>query len=174
MNKLLEQQKGQVESFRSIKNVIHQQTQLQKEQITAIKTTQENMQRDTSEQVYQLSDKMEYNSLKDKAFHNRKNIIILGLPEHEVQSAYSVAMRFFKSQLKLKKLDVEVAYRIRHPPAEDSTYIRPLAVKFYSVSHRNLVWKQHNNIPQPEDQHKTRIIIQADLPKQLRDDITTL
>lgn len=56
-------------------------------------------------------------------------------------------MRFFKSELKLRKLDVEVAYRIGQPPPENSTYTRPLAVKFFWVSDRNLVWKKMQRHP---------------------------
>lgn len=134
MNKLLEQQKNQVESFRSIKNDFQQQSQsqkeqmasikrdtqqqsqLQEEQLASIKTSQEDKQRDTHKQIEQLSENVAFNFLKDRAFHNQKNIVITGLREHEVHSSYSVAMKFFRSQLKLRRLEVKLAYRIGHPP----------------------------------------------------------
>lgn len=63
------------------------------------------------------------------------------------------------------------AYRMGQP-REGSTYIRPLIVKFTYVKDRNRVWKLRNDIPQVEGQQKIKI--QADLPKQLRDDVSIL
>lgn len=82
-------------------------------------------------------------------------------------------MSFFKNELKIKKPEIDVAYRIRQPPPQDSYYIRPLIVKFSKLSDRNAVWHMRNNVPQPEDQQEGQqpIKIQADLPRQLRKDI---
>lgn len=110
--------------------------------------------------------------MKEQAYKNRFNIVITGLPENENQSPYSVAYRFFKNQLKLKKLSIEVAFRKGQVPPKDSTYVRPLVVKFTYLLDRNLVWRRRNNIQQIQGQQTAKI--QADLPKQLREDVGTL
>lgn len=172
MNKLVEAQKGQVEAFRSIRKDVQQNTQQQKTEVQLLTTSQETMQREMNKKFQTFTEDLEYKSLKDQAFRNRKNIVIIGLPEHEVHSTYSVAMRFFKTDLKARRLDVEHAYRVGQAPSEGSSYIRPLMVKFFHVADRNKIWKLRNKIPQIEQQQ--RIKIQADLPKQLRDDVIIL
>lgn len=172
MNKLLEAQKNQVETFRSIRNDFQQDVQLQKARVQDLATSYESMQQDVKEQLGQFSEDIIHKNFIRKAFDNRKNIVIIGLPEHQTHSAYSVAMKFFKSSLNLRRLDVDVAFRLGNPPSEGSSYSRPLIVKFNRMSDRNSVWKLRYEIPQ-EDGLQT-IKIQADLPKQLRDDVNTL
>lgn len=158
MNKLVDAQREQVESFRVIRNDVNRKCDQQEKQIS------------------QISHDVKHNSLKDKAFRKCNNIAILGLQEHESRSAFAVAVKFFKDDLKLKKLDIDVAYRIGQIPPNNSTYIRPLIVKFSKLSDRNAVWRRRNDVPQPEDLQpgQQRIRIQADLPRQLRDDVNIL
>lgn len=140
MNKLVKAQKEQVESFRSIRNDFQQDAQKQESQITQIAAAQKVIQQDVEKKMQQLSEDLDHKSLKDHAFKNRNNIVLIGLPEHEVHSAYSVAMKFFRTHLNLRRLNVENAYRLGQTPAEGSTHIRPLIVKFYRLKDRNLVW----------------------------------
>lgn len=114
----------------------------------------------------------QYTRLQDQAFNNRLNLVLVGLKESDNDSAFTQALSFFKSTLKLTKLSIDVAYRLGHPPARDSPYARPIVVRFSHIADRNAVWKKRNNIPQ-DDQGKS-IRIQADLPKQLREDLQIL
>lgn len=173
MNTLLEQQRHQVEDIRTIRTDIKQESQQQKEQLQAFKTVQNDIQKEVQQQFKQASEDQAFKDLKKQAFENRHNIVITGLPEHETYSAYSVALHFFKTKLKLKKLDIDVAYRKGKPPLEGNDYIRPLVVKFARLADRNLVWRRRNSIPH-QDADLQHIKIQADIPKQLREDVTTL
>lgn len=96
----------------------------------------------------------------------------MGIKENDEESAFTQASNFFKSALKLTKISVDVAYRIGQPPPQGSPYARPIVVRFSHIADRNSVWKKRNNIPQ-DDQGKP-IRIQADLPKQLREDLQIL
>lgn len=173
MNKLVDQQKIQVESFKS-----------------TAKNLKREVKKDTEDQILQVKKDIDYTTLKGQAVRKRKNIVIIGLPELAGQSSYSLAIKFFKNRLRLNKLDIDVAYRMGPAPPENSHYIRPLVVEFTRVSDRNAVWRKRNDIlppsqdtgeknnedptdhqPQPYQQN---IKIQADLPKQLRDNINTL
>lgn len=172
MNKLVEAQKNQVESFKSIRNDIQQDIRIQKARIRDVAASQESLQQQVDDQIKDINDNIEHTNLKKQALDNMRNIVVIGLPEHKVNSAYSVVMKFFRSKLNLKKLDIQMAYRIGKPPVQNSSYIRPLLVKFYWLSDRNAVWRSRNDIPQDDEQQTIRI--QADLPKQLREDVTTL
>lgn len=99
--------------------------------------------------------------------------MVIGLPEHESDNSTSVALKFFKKELKIRKrLEIETAYRIGQIPSGGNPYIRPLIVKFAKLPDRNLIWRHRNNISQEEGQQRIRI--QADLPKKLRDDVSML
>lgn len=173
MNKLIQAQKEQVHEFKNIRTNFHQESQNQKDLLDNLKSTNQEMQKDTQQQFQRISEDLAYKKLKDQAFNNRNNVVIIGLPEHATNNAYSVATTFFRTTLKIRKrLEVETAYRIGQTPPEGSHYIRPLVVKFAKQPDRNLIWRQRNYIPQVEGNQRIRI--QADLPKQLRDDISTL
>lgn len=113
-----------------------------------------------------------YKSLQDQAFFNRHNLVIRGIQEHETDSAFSQAANFFKTSLNLSRISIDVAYRLGKPPSQGSSYVRPIVVKFSKISDRNTVWKKRNVIPQ-QGRGKT-IRIQADIPKQLREDLHIL
>lgn len=172
MNSLLEQQGQQVQSLRTIRKDIQTESRQQKEELQSFKTLHTDIQKEVQQQFKQVNEDIAFKELKDKAFKTCHNIVILGLPENGSYTPFSVAIHFFKTKLKLRNLGVESAYRKGQSPSDDSGYIRPLVVKFYSLYDRNLVWRRRNKIPQSEgSQH---IKIQADLPKKLREDVTTL
>lgn len=165
MNKLVDAQREQVESFRAIRKDINEKSE-----------TQARQSEKQAQQISKLAHDLDHKSLKDQAFRKSHNIAIIGLPEQESRSAYTTAMKFFKNELKIKKTDIDVAYRIGQPPPPTSSYTRPLIVKFSKLSDRNTVWQMRNDVPQPEEQEdgQQRIKIQADLPTQLRKDVNTL
>lgn len=100
------------------------------------------------------------------------NLVLLGIKEHIQDSAFTQAISFFRNQLKLSNLSIDVAYRVGMPPAHDSSYSRPIVVKFSRISDRNTVWKRRNDASRSERNNAVRI--QADLPKQLREDLQIL
>lgn len=113
-----------------------------------------------------------YKGLQDQAYYNRHNLVFLGIPEHEHDSAFTQALNFCKSDLHLNKLAIDVAYRMGKQPAQDSKYARPILVKFSKISDRNSVWMRRNDFSQGRrDKH---VRIQADIPKQLREDLQIL
>lgn len=98
--------------------------------------------------------------------------MISGLPEDENLSTYAIVKNFLKDELKIKKIDMDAAYRVGQLSPENATYIRPIIINFTRPSDRNYVWKKRNDIPQ--DDGKQRIKIQADLPWQLREQVPIL
>lgn len=113
-----------------------------------------------------------YKALQDQAYFNRHNLVLLGIKEHEQDSAFTQASNFFNKYLKLSNLSMDIAYRVGTPPAPDSSYTRPIIVKFSRLSDRNSIWKKRNDFSR-EGQVKF-VRIQADLPKQLREDLQIL
>lgn len=173
MNKLLQQQKQQVESFRVIRKDIETKAVQQKEQLQAFEVSHQVSQEGMKLQIRTAAEEAEHKSLTGQAFQNRHNIIITGLPEEETINEYSVVTKFIKTQLKLKKkMGIKTAHRLGRPPTEGNPYARPLLVKFYNLADRNLLWRKRNDIPQSEGQQ--RIKIQADIPKKLRDGMATM
>lgn len=172
MNTLLEQQRNQVETFKVIRKDINTAVQTQKDDLKALETAQIKSQAHLKGQLKHVTEDFEHQKLKDLAYRKRRNIIIIGLPEQEGLTPFSTAITLFKNQLKLKKVEIETAYRIGRIPTEGDIYIRPLLVKFKNITDRNRVWKARNDIPQTDG--NSRIKIQADLPKKLRDDINII
>lgn len=172
MNSLVEQQGQQVQSLRTIRKDIQTESQQQKEELQSFKALHIDIQKEVQQQLKQVNEDIAFKELKDKAFKNCHNIVILGLPENMSYSTFSVAIHFFKTKLKLRNLDVETAYRKGSSPSDDSGYIRPLVVRFSRLADRNLVWRRRNKIPQSEGAQPIKI--QADLPKKLREDVNTL
>lgn len=84
MNKLVDAQREQVETFRTIRDETKQKSEAQGKQIS------------------QLSKDMAHQKLKENASRRYLNIAIIGLPEHDTLSTYAVVMQFFKNDLKLK------------------------------------------------------------------------
>lgn len=136
----------------------------------------EEVQSDVSQQindkVNELSQDLSYKDLKERAFNNRYNLVITGLSEDANKSAKNLVYDFFKTNLKVKDLDIYSAYRIGTSFQDDTTYARPILVQFSHLPHRNKVWKKRMNINNNEG--NTPIRIQADLPKKLREDVQVL
>lgn len=172
MNSLLEQHHQQVLSFRGIKEDIQQCSQQQKEDLRSFKTVQTDIQKDVQQQFKHISEDIAFKDLKDQAFKNRFNIVVTGIPENESYSVLSQANHFFKTKMKFKKFDLETAYRKGQLPPNNNNYIRPLVIKFSRLPDRNLVWRSRYNIPQQEGHQQVRI--HADLPKELRQEVSTL
>lgn len=162
MKDLVETQRGQVDSFNQSAQVIKQEVT---REVKAIRD-------ETEESVSQLSSDIAYDSLRDKAFKNRYNLVLLGLEENESLSSYAVVRQFFKNVLKVGRVDIENAYRMGSHIDSNSSYIRPLLVQFARLPDRNRVWRKRKNIPNEEEGSIVRI--QADLPRQLRADIQLL
>lgn len=139
MNTLVEQQREQVEQIRNLKQQIQDDTLAQGEKIQAFQTSQDAVEQHLQHQITEMREDSDHKSLLEEAYKKRHNIVIIGLPEQNNTNSFSVANQFFKTQLKLRKLPMESAYRIGSPPAESRSYIRPLIVKFYNISDRNLV-----------------------------------
>lgn len=175
MNKLLEQQKHQVESLKVIKKNIETNAQQQTEQLQAFEISHKESQEFIQQQIQNAAHDAEQKSMTGQAFQNRHNIIITGIPEQENTSTYSEALNFFKSNLKIRKrLSINTAHRLGRSPSEESSYIRPILVKFHSLTDRNLVWKMRKEIHAQEQEDQQRIKIQADIPKKLRDGMATM
>lgn len=113
-----------------------------------------------------------YRNLQDQAFFNRHNLILRGISESDRDSAFSQATNFFSSNMKLSGLSIDVAYRLGKPLIQDSTYNRPIVVKFSKIADRNKVWKKRKDISQ-QGKGKS-VYIQPDIPKQLREDLQIL
>lgn len=192
MNGRLEQQRQQVESFRAVRKDVQADTRSQKAQLEAFKNYCQEVQEDTQnqkqqleafkiscqegqdhiqQQIRQAAEDAEHDKMLDYAFQNCHNIII-GLPEQNGNSTYSVVAKFFKNKLNMKKPSIASAYRIGRSYQDGNPYIRPILVKFYTLADRNSIWKRRGDIPQGDDQQKIKI--QADLPKKLRDRLGTL
>lgn len=114
----------------------------------------------------------QYTRLQDQAFNNRLNLVLLGIKEDDRESAFTQAANFFKFTLNSNRVSMDVAYRMGRPPPEGSPYNRPTIVRFSYMADRNTVWRKRNNIPRDQQGNSARI--QADLPKQLREDLQIL
>lgn len=154
MKDLVEIQKEQVETFHD------QASSIKREVITEVEG-----------KVSKVADEVKYNSLKSQAFRNKQNLVVTGLKENPDSTPLALAEDFFTSKLKIKDLELNTAYRLGAAPAPDSSYARPLVVKFDSIAHRDKVWKNKVDITE-EDGHRIRV--HADLPKRLRDDAILL
>lgn len=150
MNKLVQTQKDQINSF-------HESSRDLKHEIRA----------EVDQKIEKLSDEVNHCSLKSQANANKLNLVITGLQEDPDKTSLALAKDFFVSTLKIKGLQLDVAYRIGNAQAEDSSYIRPLVVRFDNAASRDKVWK--NKIDITDDSGK-KIRIQTDLPKRLRDE----
>lgn len=157
MNKLIEQQKQQVETF-------HATTQKVEKKI--MEKTEEKIE----EEVGKVSKGISFQKLKDQAYANRHNIIIIGLEEDPDKSVRTVVTNLFKT-LGEEKVVFKDAFRLG-TPRNDSDYYRPVKVKFSQLVDRNRIWRKRKNIT---TKNGDRLIkIQADLPKELPEETGVL
>lgn len=157
INKLIEQQKQQVDSFKATTKRVEEKI---------LEKTEEKIE----EKVGKVSQDISFKKLKDQAFANRYNIIITGLKEDPGKSVRTAVTDLLKS-LGEEKLALSEVFRIG-TPRNDTTYSRPVKVIFEQLVDRNRVWWKRGNI-QAEDGER-QIKIQADLPKELRDETNIL
>lgn len=172
MNVLVDQQRQQVETIRTLKKEITSDTQTQKQQLQDFQTTQEVSQRNLQQQIHQAKEIADHKALLDEVFKKRHNLILTGISEKEDNNERSEVTTFFKDHLKLKNVQIITAYRLGRPPHDGRAYDRPILVKFSRLSDRNRVWRMRHDVPQIEGQ--TRKKIQADLPKKIRDNVNIL
>lgn len=114
-----------------------------------------------------ISNECNHNSLKSQANWNKLNLVITGLKEDPSKDPLAAASKFLSSTLKIKDLELDIAYRLGALPPQDSGYVRPLVVRFTKIAHRDKVWKNKTDITEEDGQ---KIRIHADLPKRLRND----
>lgn len=156
-----------------LKDAIHTATnEVRKDLSEQIQWSSQTTKKEISEVINRNTHHFQYERLQDKAFNSRLNLVLVGINENDQASAFSQASSFFKNKLKLKTISMDVAYRLGKPPPPDSPYSRPIVVRFSSIADRNSVWRKRNDVPR-EDEEKT-VRIQADIPKQLREDLQIL
>lgn len=124
---------------------------------------------DVEAKLQSHKEQADYDALKKQAYSNRSNLVLLGISENTADNPRAQAVQFFKDEFKLTKLSISTAYRIGKVPAQDSSYVRPILVKFTNTIDRNRVWRKRKEIK--EDQNGNLPRIQPDMPKQLREDL---
>lgn len=113
-----------------------------------------------------------YYHLREQAFQNRFNLVLSGLPEDKQKSSLTLVNDFLRSSLNITQVDILSASRLGQTPDEETSYARPILIKFAHLPHRNLVWRKRRNLTGDNDGQKTRI--HADLPKELREGVQLL
>lgn len=159
------QEQNTEKQFAQIKQMMDKQEK-KTEQLSSLR---HKIRADTEEKLQKHEQELALQALIKQASSNRNNLVITGVDESSSTSAASQASQFFKEQLQLDKLQIKVAYRLGKAPDQDSSYSRPILVKFKNVLDRNTVWKKRKEIKQDKNGQLPRI--QADLPKQLREDL---
>lgn len=159
MNRLVDTQREQVDSFNSGAKQL--QKDWKKEVMAEVDKRFENLEK---ERYFQ--------SLKDRAFRNKLNLVIIGLPEDPDKSTSQIVKDLFSETLKVKNVKVKSTYRLGSQPQANSEYNRPVLVKFNNWIDRGLIWKKRTDSITVNDGIKIRI--QADIPKPLREGIPTL
>lgn len=162
MDDLIKTQKEQVDSFKAFT------TKFRKEINQSLDQKVGTAKQELKEDIGRLSHMVAYNSLKSQANNNKLNLVIIGLKEESDKTPLSVAKDFFSQALGVTGVSIDVAYRLGTQSDQNSSYIRPLVVRFSGVADRDKIWKKRQDITAEEGERKIRI--QADLPKRLRND----
>lgn len=160
-----------LESFRKQTEALKKDADSQKVQVENLKKS-EGIKRKAEVSIEQLRQDVDYQKLKDQALRNRRNLVIIGQPEQLHLSPYAEARQFLKSQFNISKMELDIAYRLGTAPQEGSDYARPLVMAFSRLSDRNQIWRKRKDIKQTQGARE--IHIQADIPKQLREDLQVL
>lgn len=155
MNDLIDTQRQQVDSFNAGTKQLKKDILLEMQQMLC--------QRDNDKYCQ---------SLKDQAFDNRHNLILVGISEDQNKSTRQLIQAFFKESLGLNRIGIAEARRLGSLQDAGGEQARPIFVKFSTLSHRNLVWRKRGRIPNGDDGNTIRI--QADLPKPLREGVQML
>lgn len=173
VNSLIDEHKNEVQGTIKEMNVLLGQ---QREQVDSFHTTSKRIENNIIAQVQEtveerVDQNISFQKLKDQAFSCRHNLVITGLPEDPSKSPLEASKELFKS-LGVKNPKINEAFRLGTPPKSNSDYNRPTIVKFGSLSDRNKIWRKRRNVTSDEGSQRTRI--QADLPKELREETNIL
>lgn len=163
MNDLIDTQREQVDSFNSGAKLL--QKEWKREVMAEVNKKLESMEREREKERY-------YQKLKDQAFRNRQNLILIGLPEDAGKTTTQIVQNFFSETLKTQKVKFTSTHRLGNPPQAGSTYARPVLVKFSNWVDKKLIWQKRADITNDKDGKKVRI--HADLPKALREGVPIL
>lgn len=174
MNELVETQQKQVDSFNDNSNQLSQTilSEVDKRVLVANKELKSEFETEISELKAGFKKALRCQELKSQAFNNRQNLVVIGLQEDDQKSDTDLARDFFSKTLGAGDIAVTNTRRLGTQPQEDSSYIRPLMVKFSSLEERNKVWKKRMDITSEDGTHKIRV--QADLPKTLREGLQVM
>lgn len=119
----------------------------------------------------ELKKDMNCQKLKNQAYNNRQNLVVIGLQPDSKKSDLELTVELCQS-LGVAEAGIATVYRLGRQHEQNSGYVRPLMVKFTDVEQRNLVWRKRMGITSENDSHKIRI--QADLPKPLREGLQVM
>lgn len=168
MNGLVQEQRDQITNFLDQTNVMKQGMMSEMDdKVEKVSQEVKQTSSDLKDQITQVSEDFKYDKLKSQARSNKLNLVITGLQEDSTKTPLASAKDFFSSTLKIKGLQLDVAYRLGSTPPPDSSYARPLVVRFPTVAHRDKVWYNKVEITEEDGQ---KIRISADLPRRLRED----
>lgn len=167
LNKMIEAHRDQVDTLQSTMDQFKQEVSGDVE-VKLGKKLEEKME----EKFEHLAHAFHFQSLREQAFNNRLNLVILGLAEDDQKSTTDVFRSFLESTLKIKKVEFASAFRMGPSPAEQQSYIRPILVRFRNFYHRNKVWRKRHVLKEENSDQKTKIT--ADLPKELREGVQVL
>lgn len=166
VSKLAQQQKQQADSLHVTTQKIEEQI-LEKTEVRLEEKLEEKLEAKIEEKV---AKDVSFQNLKDQAFENRYNIIVSGLKEEPEKTSKDLIIDLFKT-LGVKKVAIMDASRLGLP-RNDNAYHRPIKVRFFNIDDRNKIWRKRRNITAEEGARKVKI--QADLPKELRDEMNIL
>lgn len=155
MNELIDTQRDQVDSFNAGAK------QLQKEWKREVMS-------EVNKKFEELEKEKYYKSLKDQAFRNRFNLVLVGAQEETEKTTSQIVKNLFTEVLKIPKVRFTSAVRLGSQSETPTSYNRPILIKFSNWGDRNTVWRIRSELPDK------RVRIQADLPKVLREGIPTL
>lgn len=194
LNTLVQQQQGRLTELETLKKGIttvtaqsqqniKQMNELidtQREQVDSFNKGAKQLEKDWKKEVMaevekrfnKMANEKHCDELKDQAYRNRYNLVLLGLKEEEAKTTMQVIKDFFNDILKIKHLDIHSAERLGSQTDAGDSYARPIVVRFNRLPHRNRVWRKRKEIPTSGPNSKVRI--HADLPKDLREGIQTL
>lgn len=162
MKGLIQKQQNQVDSFHSNVDNIKQDLMSELD-----KRIDQKVEERVKERTDKLKQDIQSQKLKDQAFNNRCNIVVVGLQEDNQKDTRALVDDFITKTLGVKNIDIKLAYRLGSKTAANPTYIRPILVKFANPYQRNRVWRNRLEITSEDGSSKIRI--QADLPKVLRE-----
>lgn len=180
MNNLVDTQRDQVDTFNAgvkrigneWKNEVLIEVEKRLKKMEKEKQGNKEVMKEVDKRFQKMENDRYCNSLKDQAYRNRFNLVVMGLTEEEDKSTIQIVQKFFTDTLKAKNMDVNSAARLGSQPITGSDNARPILVKFNKLAQRNRIWRKRRNIP--VDGTNSRVRIQADLPKTLREGVQSL